>query len=232
MQQQLQAALATTGTAGGGSGGGAAGLGSANTSALSLLSEEDEEAFSLDLSSLYNSDAEEEGEEVGTTAAPASGDTRGTAAARGLAVAPGLKIEASSSAHPTVTTLAAAGQAGQDGGSSRESCFFSATLRQHIQWYQQQVSCHIASGATRAGGMPRRACVWKTTIFQLLPSWASPLPSRQVERLQGLLQVLDAIPPRMHRSLGDYERLEEAQEAVAAVLADIVSRGRQGGPLR
>jgi hypothetical protein len=44
-----------------------------------------------------------------------------------------------------------------------------------------------------------------------------------VDRLQQLLAVLDAIPPRLGRSLEEYQRHEETLEAIQGVLADIVS---------
>lgn len=63
---------------------------------------------------------------------------------------------------------------------SPSSWFFAATLRQHIQWYQQQV-----------------------------------------DRLQQLLAVLDAIPPRLGRTLEEYQQHEETLDAIQGVLADI-----------
>lgn len=45
----------------------------------------------------------------------------------------------------------------------------------------------------------------------------------QVQRLQQLLGVLDAIPPRLRRTLEDYKLHEETMDLVQGVLADIVS---------
>lgn len=47
---------------------------------------------------------------------------------------------------------------------------------------------------------------------------------QQVDRLAALLRALDAIPPRLGRSLEDYRRQEATSDAVQAVLNDIVSR--------
>ena len=44
-----------------------------------------------------------------------------------------------------------------------------------------------------------------------------------MERLQELLGELDAIPPRLQRSLEDYKRHEATLDLITAVLADIVS---------
>jgi hypothetical protein len=47
---------------------------------------------------------------------------------------------------------------------------------------------------------------------------------QQVDRLAALLRALDAIPPRLGRSLEDYRRQEQTLDAIQAVLNDIVSR--------
>ena len=52
-------------------------------------------------------------------------------------------------------------------------------------------------------------------------------PTLQVERLQELLGELDAIPPRLQRSLEDYKRHEATLDLITAVLADIVSANLQ-----
>ena len=52
-------------------------------------------------------------------------------------------------------------------------------------------------------------------------------PTLQVERQQELLGELDAIPPRLQRSLEDYKRHEATLDLITAVLADIVSANLQ-----